>query len=199
MRSTFCDSLLIVTILVATSIISCSGFSIYSRGSVTSGRNVIHSSVFGREGNNVKSFILFTSARSSKKQNQSVSTPTTLYASSSSFTNPTQEQSVELGIREWPQQTKTQSNWEEEVKDGETSIRYILQGSGDLTIDGEKPKNFSTGMLIEINGPASLSWTKKGKDDVIILTPGYEQGGLLAGAALTLITLCGVLIAGVGS
>jgi hypothetical protein len=51
----------------------------------------------------------------------------------------------------------------------------------------------------QVNGPASLNWVKKSSDDVIILTPGYEQGGLLAGAAFTLIALCGALIAGVGS
>jgi hypothetical protein len=90
----------------------------------------------------------FTSTSSTSTYRSS----TSLY-SSSSFTNPTQEESVNLGIREWPQQTKSQSTWEEEVKDGETLIRYILQGSGDLIIDGNtnRPNKFNTGLLIEVS------------------------------------------------
>ena len=142
-------------------------------------------------------------------------TSTVLYSSSSSFTNPTQEQSVELGIRDWPQQSKSQSTWEEVVKDGETLTRYILQGNGDVTITSDekggsssssssssssgKAKKFTTGVLIEVSGPASLNWVNRGSEDVIILTPGYEQGGLFLGAAATLVVLCGALIAGVGS
>lgn len=127
-------------------------------------------------------------------------TPTSsaLY-SSSSFTNPSQEKSVELGIREWPQQTKSQSTWDEEVKDNETKIRYILQGDGELIINNDKAKKFSSGVLIEVNGPANLNWVKKSDDDVIILTPGYEQGGQLIGVGVAFIVLCGALIAGVGN
>ena len=145
-------------------------------------------------------------------------TLTSLYlSSSSSFSTPTQEQSVALGIREWPQQTKSQSTWSEQVKDGQSLTRYILQGEGELTIALEELTTTTTttkttkkaspqrkkiipGLLVEVTGPATLNWVKKDAEDVIIiLTPGYEQGGLLIGVASGLIVLCGALIAGVGS
>ncbi len=131
--------------------------------------------------------------------------PKTALCSSLSFRNPTQEESVQLGIREWPQQTKSQPTWDEEAKVGETLTRYILQGSGDLTVtltdssSSNNSKKFSAGLLVEVSGPATLNWVNKGSDDIIILTPGYEQGGLLAGVAFLFVVLCGSLIAGVGS
>mmetsp|Transcript_41635 Transcript_41635/g.81616 ORF Transcript_41635/g.81616 Transcript_41635/m.81616 type:complete len:180 (+) Transcript_41635:67-606(+) len=128
---------------------------------------------------------------------------TALYTvSSSSFTVPTQEESVGRGIREWPQQTKSQKSWEDTVIDGETLTRYILEGSGTLTVVGDstfitKKKKFDAGLLVEITGPATVSWARVGDGDVVILTPGYEQGGLLVAAALTLVALIGALVAGV--
>lgn len=121
-----------------------------------------------------------------------------------SFTNPSQEESVALGIREWPQQTKTQLSWVEEVKEGNTLTRYVLQGSGDVTVVSSsktlnKSTKFQPGLLIEINGPATLNWKRSSDEGVIILTPGYEQGGLLIGVGLSFVILCGALIAGIGN
>jgi hypothetical protein len=136
----------------------------------------------------------------------SVPSTTILYASSSpSFTNPTQEQSVELGIREWPQQTISKKSWEEAIQENQTLTRYILQGNGEVTVtnndDSKKMiKKFTPGLLIEVNGPATVSWEReKSSESVIILTPSYEQGGLLIGVGLSFIVLCVALIAGVGN
>mmetsp|Transcript_5116 Transcript_5116/g.6607 ORF Transcript_5116/g.6607 Transcript_5116/m.6607 type:complete len:181 (+) Transcript_5116:58-600(+) len=161
--------------------------------SKTSGFTVTHS--------RLNSFIIMIEPSSSKTQINAVST---------SLTVPSQEESVKLGIREWPQQTKSQQSWDENVKENDTLTRYILQGEGDLTIittsvnkEVEKPEKskFKPGLLIEVNGPATLQWVKamRSDEDVIILTPGYEQGGLLIGFLFGSIILCGALIAGVGS
>mmetsp|Transcript_6470 Transcript_6470/g.7433 ORF Transcript_6470/g.7433 Transcript_6470/m.7433 type:complete len:190 (+) Transcript_6470:142-711(+) len=112
------------------------------------------------------------------------------------FTMPSQEESVELGIREWPQTTKNDEAWSEQAAEGQTLVRYILQGSGTVTIDNDVEKPFNTGLLIEVEGPASLEW-KKGamSDPIIILTPGFENVGLFAGALVGFVALCGALVA----
>jgi hypothetical protein len=110
------------------------------------------------------------------------------------YTMPSQEESVELGIREWPLQTKT-SSWTDEAKEGQTLIRYILQGSGSVTVNGKKSKKFMTGMLMEVEGPVNLKWEKDDEEDCIILTPGYENGGLLVGALVGFVAMVGALVA----
>jgi hypothetical protein len=53
------------------------------------------------------------------------------------------------------------------------------------------------GALLEVSGPASLVW--EAKSEMIVLTPGFEEGGKLIGVALALVVMCGALVAGVGS
>lgn len=110
------------------------------------------------------------------------------------YTMPSQEESVDLGIREWPQQTKS-SSWDEEAKEGQTLVRYVLQGSGSVTVNGQAAKKFMTGMLMEVDGPASLQWNKDDGEDVILLTPGFENGGLFAGALIGFVAMVGALVA----
>jgi hypothetical protein len=110
------------------------------------------------------------------------------------YTMPSQEESVELGIREWPQQTKS-SSWTDDAKEGQTLVRYILQGSGTVTVNGKDSRRFMTGMLMEVEGPVTLEWEKDDGEDVIILTPGYENGGLLVGAFLGFMGMVAALVA----
>ena len=61
---------------------------------------------------------------------------------------------------------------------------------------------FRPGLLVQVAGPAILCWKNEGAakgEEVIVLTPGFEEGGALAGVAIGLVLLCGALIAGVGS
>jgi len=107
---------------------------------------------------------------------------------------PSQQESEDLGIREWSQQTKS-SSWTDEATEGQTLVRYILQGSGVLYVDGESSKKFNVGMLVEVEGPVKLDWEKDVEEDVIILTPGYESGGLFAGALVGFVAMVGALVA----
>lgn len=107
---------------------------------------------------------------------------------------PSQEEAVELGIREWPQQTKS-SPWTDEAQEGQTLVRYILQGSGTLIVNGGDSKKFATGMLMEVEGPVSLEWKKDDGEDCIILTPGFENGGLFVGAFLGFMAMVAALVA----
>ena len=110
------------------------------------------------------------------------------------YTMPSQEESVELGIREWPQQTKS-SSWTDDAKEGQTLVRYILQGGGTVTVNGKDSRRFMTGMLMEVEGPVTLDWEKDSGEDVIILTPGFENGGLLVGAFLGFMGMVAALVA----
>ncbi len=110
------------------------------------------------------------------------------------YTMPSQEEAVELGIREWPQQTKS-SSWTDEAQEGQTLVRYILQGSGTLIVNGGDSKKFATGMLMEVEGPVSLEWKKDDGEDCIILTPGFENGGLFVGAFLGFMAMVAALVA----
>jgi len=157
-----------------------------------------------------------TSASASTTARSSRSSPSLvlLYATPK-YTMPSQQESVELGIRDWPQQTKS-SSWSEEAKEGQTLIRYILQGSGTVTVtvtglaagsgsggnsnsNSNQPKKFNTGMLLEVEGPVSLEWNINKDDaeggDVIILTPGYENTSLFVGAIVGFVAMVGALVA----
>ena len=144
-----------------------------------------------------------------RQQRQAITTTTTtsnkLALQAAKFSYPTQDESVELGIREWPQQIKTERIWSEHVKEGKQLVRYILQGSGKVTVlvdrtkegnDGGLVNEFNTGVLVEVDGPAELVWIKSDTDDddIIILTPTYEQSGLFIGAIAGFVVLCGGLI-----
>lgn len=109
---------------------------------------------------------------------------------------PSQEQCVQLGIREWPQQIKSSLSWKEEIKQGKTLARYILQGSGTVSVgDGHSPRKFYVGTLLEVEGPATLIWERNEGEDVIILTPGFENGALFAGAIVGFVTMVYLLLA----
>lgn len=123
---------------------------------------------------------------------------------STKISNPSQDESEILGIREWPQQSKTK-DWSEKATDNQPLIRYILKGSGSLIIvdDDEdsdtivKKTKFSTGNLIEVDGPCSLKWTIDDDcDNIILLTPGFEQGKLFLGAIVAMMVMFGALISG---
>ncbi len=136
------------------------------------------------------------SLSSSLQSLTSTSTSTSALYASPKFTMPSQEESVELGIREWPQTTKNDETWSEQAAEGQTLVRYILQGSGTVTIDNET-KKFNTGLLLEVECPASLEWKKDVSlsEPIIILTPGFENVGLFAGALVGFVALCGALVA----
>jgi len=137
---------------------------------------------------------------------------TRLYESCLEVKSPTADEAAQLGARDWPQQVKTGS-WSERIDGGTVAVRYILSGTGSIAVtlysddDAATPKTKAPsvhkvvpGLLVEAMGPATIDWevddTPPG--EMIVLTPGYEQGSLLAAVAALFVVLCGALIGGVG-
>jgi hypothetical protein len=128
---------------------------------------------------------------------------TTALAASVDISTPSPEEAANLGVRDWPQQLK-KGAWTEQVGGGQTVVRYVLDGSGTVETttsdetgtDKKQRASVGPGSLMEVTGEASLSWEASG--EMIILTPGYEEGGKLLGVAVAMIVFCGALVAGVG-
>ena len=102
-----------------------------------------------------------------------------------------------MGVREWPQQVK-KGSWTETAAPDAELVRYVLEGKGSLAIvdeNGGPPtkKSVQPGTLISVTGPATLEW-EASSVDMILLTPGYEQGGLLVAVGGGLIILMAALI-----
>ena len=113
------------------------------------------------------------------------------------LTTPSQGEAESLGIREWPQQAKSKGTFEESCKEGQTLVRYILDGQGSVEVaDSDESKQISVapGSLVEVKGEATLSWSVT-SNEMIILTPGFEQVGLFAGVAVAMVVLLGALVA----
>lgn len=112
-----------------------------------------------------------------------------------SVTNPSPENAADMGIRDWPQQLK-EGNWNEEAKDGQTLVRYILDGTGVLNTEasdlGTKSYKLTPGTLVEITGQTSLNW--KANDQLIVLTPGFEEGGKFIGVLVIVLLTFGALL-----
>lgn len=108
---------------------------------------------------------------------------------------PSVSDAAEMGIREWPQQTKSGS-WEGLSKDGDILVRYVLDGKGTLKIEENGKQTWSKlqpGTLIEVKGEALLSWTAASAE-MIILTPTFEEGGVFfAVAAIVTMTFIALL------
>lgn len=123
------------------------------------------------------------------------------------ITFPTPDDAASMGIRDWPQQFHS-STWTDTVSEGSIATRYVLDGKGRLTIDyyddnGEmqriKNQRVYPGTLVEVDGEANLLWeVDDEKEGMVILTPGYEEGGklLLVGGILAL--FCAGLLVGAG-
>jgi hypothetical protein len=109
---------------------------------------------------------------------------------------PSSDVAAAQGIREWPQQTKGGS-WREDSEDGELLTRYVLEGTGTVEIQQDgNARSFplAPGTLVEVDGKAALSWTTS-SPEMIILTPGFEQGGVFAAVAAVVLVLFGSLVA----
>jgi len=106
-------------------------------------------------------------------------------------------------------QTKMGS-WTERFDTGQVAARYILEGAGMVMVtlyenDGFTPKTgipeeyrVIPGNLVEAMGPCKLEWQADNNAEMVVLTPGYEQGSLLAAVGALFVVICGALIAGVG-
>jgi hypothetical protein len=135
---------------------------------------------------------------------------------------PSSEEAASMGIREWPQQVKSKGmSWSEEVNTDTNVVRYILDGRGTLEIcsvvvvprkveedssvsaNAAKPTHrevttiVEPGTLIQVHGPATLQWTAL--EEMIVLTPGFEEGGLFAGVIVAVLALFGALMVGTTS
>jgi hypothetical protein len=128
--------------------------------------------------------------------------PTTIFMTDVSVTTPSPDAAAEMGIRDWPQQLK-KGSWTDASGPGQTLVRYVLDGTGTVEIVTNndsitKSSTIGPGTLIEVTGEAKLSW-ESSSSEMILLTPGFEEGGKLLGVAALMVIVCGALIAGVGS
>ena len=124
---------------------------------------------------------------------------TQLDAANMDISTPTPDEAAEMGARDWPQQFKN-SDWSESVPEAKTVLRYILSGQGSVSsVDANiQKRRIGPGTLVEITGPANVDWNVDAGDEIIVLTPGYEEAGLLLGVAGAFVVLCGVLVATAG-
>jgi len=135
-------------------------------------------------------------------------TTTRLYESAVEVKCPNQKEAVALGAREWPQQVKS-GTWSERIDAGATAARYVLMGTGslDVTLLDEENNNLPKtdvptthklvpGSLVEAMGPAVLEWTvdEDNNEEMVLLTPGYENSSLFAAVGAFFVVLCGVLL-----
>jgi len=120
------------------------------------------------------------------------------------ITFPTPQAAASLGIRDWPQ-TFHRTSWVESVSEGQIATRYVLDGNGRITInyfenDGReslRKERVYPGTLVEVDGKATLKWEVDG-EGMIVLTPGFEEGGKLAMVGTFFVVLCAALLAGSG-
>jgi hypothetical protein len=158
--------------------------------------------------------VLTTATRSSTSSSSSSSLSMAAISSSPQveISTPSQSKCETLGIREWPQQSK-KGSWTEcttttsDDDDGEDSspslVRYVLEGTGTLKInDKDETKNnrivIKPGMLVEIGGNnVELEWTCDDDcQEMIVLTPNFEEGNIFIGVIGAIIILFGLLLSG---
>ena len=149
----------------------------------------------------VESFVPISSNSASRQitSQDVLESMTQLDAANMDITTPTPDEAAEMGARDWPQQFK-KSDWSETVPDDKTVTRYILSGQGTVssTDANIQKRRIGPGTLLEITGPANVEWSVNDGDEMIVLTPGYEEAGLLLGVAGAFVVLCGVLVATAG-
>ena len=112
---------------------------------------------------------------------------------------PSQEEAESMGIREWPQQAKSKGSFVESCEEGKTLVRYVLDGQStvEITQSEEEPSqtiSMRPGSLLEVTGEATLSWEVT-SNEMILLTPSFEQVGIFSGVALALVVLLGAHVA----
>ena len=112
------------------------------------------------------------------------------------ISTPSQDEAVSRGIREWPGFLKKGQDFTEPAKAGAT-VRYVYGGRGKLAATGADGStqiaDISPNTLIEVDAPCELSWTIE--EPLTLLTPDFEQLGLFAGVALSLVAVFGYLLA----
>jgi hypothetical protein len=136
------------------------------------------------------------------------------------ISTPSQSKCETLGIREWPQQSK-KGSWTEcttttsdDDEDSSSSlVRYVLEGTGTLKINNNSNNNnnddnnddnknnkiiIKPGTLVEIGGNnVELEWTCDDDcQEMIILTPNFEEGNIFIGVLGGIIILFGILLSG---
>jgi hypothetical protein len=121
------------------------------------------------------------------------------------ITFPTPNEAASMGIRDWPQ-TFHKTSWSESISEGQIATRYVLDGNGRVNInyfdnngrEASRKDRVYPGTLVEVDGEATLNWEVDGDNGMIILTPGFEEGGKLALVLGFFVVFCAGLLAGSG-
>lgn len=129
---------------------------------------------------------------------------------------PSQAECEQLGIRDWPQQTK-KGTWTEEVPSEYSEAllaRYILDGTGTVTITEQQGAEattsapissntvtFAPGTLVEISTGTplvELTWQcDMNCKEILFLTPSFEEKNIFLIVAGGIMILFGLLLSGV--
>lgn len=154
----------------------------------------------------------FAAAAASSAASASASTTALSLAAGSSdgpveISFPTPDDAAAMGVRDWPQMFRSES-WTDAVPEGGIASRYVLDGTGRLTVDyyddfGERKRmnarRVYPGTLVEVDGEATLLWeVDDAREGMVILTPGYEEGGTLLLVGGLLAVFCAGLLVGSG-
>ena len=119
--------------------------------------------------------------------------------------SPSAEEGVQLGIREWPGFLRKTADFEEEVEAGAT--RYIMDGLGTCTPEGEAPITLEPGTLLECTTSTTLSYAIydsagqypiKGNPQnypLIIVTPDVQGAPWLLASGLAFLGGLALLVA----
>ena len=90
------------------------------------------------------------------------------------LSQPSQAESEAMGLRDWPS-TVVQGSLTDQCNDG--AQRYILEGSGQVSRDGETI-DVKVGNLLTVRGDGDLLW-EASSDEMVLLTPEYKGPPLL--------------------
>ncbi|CAM9291332.1 unnamed protein product [Heterosigma akashiwo] len=131
------------------------------------------------------------------KTNQFCGSESSLALGAVKVSAPTPEEAAKMGAREWPQNIR-KGAWSEDV--GEGKVRYVLQGEGTLDVMESAVQESSSfqvgpGTLVEVESECTLNWNINDTEEMVILTPGYEDGKALIGIAALFAIGLGALVA----
>ncbi|KAJ1457583.1 hypothetical protein M885DRAFT_515190 [Pelagophyceae sp. CCMP2097] len=104
---------------------------------------------------------------------------------------------MEKGVRDWPFTTRGPGVFEEMVEAG--TVRYVLEGEATVEYSvfaggnsADAPLAVSPGSLVEVDKECNLRWTAA--QDLVVLTPTFEQGGLYFAGLAAVVVVFGALV-----
>ena len=106
------------------------------------------------------------------------------------LTQPTQAESEEMGLRDWPS-TVLRNELSDPCDEG--AMRYVLEGSGFVSCGGDRFA-VTPNTLVRLRGSgATLLWSAESSEEMVLLTPEYKGPPLLPVVAAFLLASVGLI------